>query len=204
MPFLKELLPEENNSGNLDIPELGQWIEEQGGLEGIIGKFHSNGLEHLLTGSSISAQKKSEHLTEYHINQIFSQKDILTLATRLGIEPLQANQALVICLPKLISMLPTSKTKVKISLDVIIQRILKNIPPLTQHIKNSLRRSIATMILLFLLVNPANTPSKSSKVISTTSAADTSTTTNTSSRYSKILHRIKAKLLFLATHHKRK
>lgn len=105
MNLLNDLFSGDSKASHLSVQDLLQWVEQQGGAQGVIDKFRQNGLGHLMPGAPEHIPSTTEPLTDTHLQQIFGVDEISVLAGLLGVSSQQASGLLSTYLPKILPLL---------------------------------------------------------------------------------------------------
>jgi len=85
------------------LPAIMSWVEQQGGIQGIIEKFHNGGLAEIV--QSWIGQGNNLPVSAEQISSIFGSPALQELAAKLGIDSQSASALISEYLPKVIDKL---------------------------------------------------------------------------------------------------
>jgi uncharacterized protein YidB (DUF937 family) len=90
-------------SGSVDYVAIMKWVEQQGGISGLLDKFRQGGLTEIVQSWISSGQNLP--ISADQIQQIFSSETIGQLASKLGLDNGQTSSVIAEFLPQIVDKL---------------------------------------------------------------------------------------------------
>lgn len=117
------------NSGSVDYAAIIKWVEQQGGVSGLLDKLRQGGLSEVV--QSWLNNGPNLPISSEQVQQVFSNDAIMRLAARLGLDHGQTSTIIAQFLPQLVDRLspngeePAGNDLVSMGLDLLKNRFFK-------------------------------------------------------------------------------